>query len=107
MKQTRRSPRVEISFPVFVEIGGEIRRHRAANVSEQGMMFLAREPYPVGTPCRVTFVLPFTDVEIMARAEVVHVTWVVEPAEGMFRVGLRFEEFESGETERPLMALPC
>jgi hypothetical protein len=107
MSEDRRAPRLELSFPVLVETGGELRRHRAANVSETGMMFLAYEPYAIGTPCRVTFLLPFTDVELAAKAEVVRVSWIADPRVGLFKIGLRFVEFERDAQPRPLMALPC
>jgi hypothetical protein len=104
MEQDRRARRLELSFPVLVESGGEVRRLMASDVSERGMLFLSHEPYPVGGRLRVTFGLPSTDVELTALAEVVHVGW--HPA-GHFRVGLRFLEFERGEIHPPLRCLPC
>lgn len=109
MAHQRRSPRLELSFPVLVEWGSEVRRLLAANISERGMLFLSPEPYPAGATLRVTFGLPATDVELTVRAEVLHVTWVVDPAdgEGSFRVGLGFVEFEDDAVRPPLRCLPC
>ncbi len=107
MNEDRRAPRHELSFPVYVETGDELRRHRAANVNEEGMMFLAYEPYAIGTPCRVTFVLPFTDVEFVAKGEVIHVNWISEPGVEMFKIGFRFTGFEQDAEPHPLLALPC
>lgn len=107
MEQDRRAPRLELSFPVLVESGGEVRRHRAANVSEQGMMFLAPEPYLLGTQVKVIFCLPWTDVEFVTVGEVIHVDWEVERGEGLFHIGVQFTAFEVDEPFLPLRALPC
>jgi hypothetical protein len=109
MAHQRRTARLELSFPVLVEAGGELRRLLAANVSERGMLFVSPEPYPVGSLLRVTFSLPSTDLELTVKAEVLHVTWVVDPADdaGCFRVGLGFVEFEQGAIDPPLRCLPC
>jgi hypothetical protein len=109
MANQRRTPRLELSFPVLVEWGGEFRRLFAVNVSERGMLFLSPEPYPKGAVLRVTFGLPATDVELTVRAEVLHVNWVLDPdgGGGDFRVGLGFVEFEVGAVHPPLRCLPC
>lgn len=111
MVHQRRTPRLELSFPVLVEWGGDVRRLLAANVSERGMLFLSPEPYPKGAALRVTFGLPATDLELTVKAEVLHVTWAADPAEGAgagnFRVGLGFVEFEDGADHPPLRCLPC
>jgi hypothetical protein len=109
MVHQRRTPRLELSFPVLVEWGSEVRRLLAANVSEWGMLFLSPEPYPVSSTLRVTFGLPSTDVELTVKAEVIHVNWVVDAVdgEGSFRVGLKFVEFEQGAERPPLRCLPC
>ena len=107
MVQKRRTPRWELSFPVLVETGGEVKRHMAANVSEEGMLFHSPEPYMVGTVLKVTFGLPSTDLEFVAESEVIHVAWIRTPEGGHFRTGLRFREFDKGELHPPLRCLPC
>jgi hypothetical protein len=103
----RRAPRIPLSFPVLVTTGQEVRRHMADNVSRDGMLLLASEPYRIGDRVRVTFVLPATDVEIEVEAEVLHVAWVPGRASGQFRVGVRFERFDNDGAHPPLRALPC
>lgn len=108
MPRERRAARLPLSFPVLVELGGEIKRLMADNVSQSGMLFLAPEPYRLGEQLLITFILPSTDVEIQARAEVIHVTWDPEgPGGGVFGVGVRFDGFEPDERDAPLRCLPC
>ncbi len=108
MLPKRRATRVPLSFPVLVELGGEIKRLMADNVSHSGMLFLAPEPYRVGEHVQIIFCLPSTDVEIEAVAEVLHVTWSPgRQGGGHFRVGVRFESFDHGDDHPPLRALPC
>jgi hypothetical protein len=107
MEQERRTPRLDLCFPVLVEYGGEVKRHRAADVSERGMLFVSREPYAIGSELRITFSLPWTDVEIAAQAEVRHINWVKDLEGGLFRIGLFFLEFDQGELHPPIRALPC
>lgn len=108
MSPKRRTPRVPLSFPVLVELGGEVKRLMADNISHSGMLFLASEPYRIGDQVQIIFSLPATDVEIEAAAEVLHVTWTPgKPNGGHFRVGVRFESFHQGDMHPPLRALPC
>ena len=106
MSYSRRSPRLELAFPVLVEAGEELRRFMAVNVGAQGMLFKAPEPYAIGEQLRVTFCLPSTDVELAAQAEVVHATWVHDGQGGHFRIGLLFGDFDQGEFHPPLRCLP-
>ena len=108
MLRERRIPRHPLSFPVLVELGDEIKRYMADNVSPTGMLFLAPEPYRVGERLRITFILPATDLEIQAEAEVIHVTWdPFSAGGGSFGVGVRFEGFDHNDLSPPLRCLPC
>ncbi len=107
MSKERKISRLELSFPVLVELGGVVKRQRAANVSEQGMLFLAAEPYALGVELNVTFCLPSTDVELTVLVEVIHITWVNDRRDGHFRIGVLFRDFEQGESNPPLRCLPC
>lgn len=105
----RRSLRLEMTFPVLVDYGGEVKRLMAADVSSGGMLVIAREPIRRGAKIRVIFNLPSTDVELEAKAEVRHVSWLKnpdQPIDGYFRMGLRFLKFEQGALHPPLRCLP-
>lgn len=103
----RRSLRLELSFPVFVELGGVVKRCMAADVSDQGMLILSQEPFQIGEELNITFSLPWTDVELSVSSEVLHNSWCTALSEkGHFRVGLRFLDFHQGEIHPPLRCLP-
>lgn len=102
----RRAARLRLAFPVLVESAGELRRHTAEDVSAEGLLFTAAEPYPVGSLLRITFALPSTDVELVAEAFVRHVEWDGEEPPGAFRVGVEFGAFDQGEVHPPLRCLP-
>jgi hypothetical protein len=103
----RRASRLRLAFPVLVESAGEVHRHTAEDVSEAGLLFLAAEPYALGTRLCITFSLPSTDVELVAEAFVRHVEWDGATPPGRFRVGVEFGRFEQGEIHPPVRCLPC
>ena len=58
--RTARAPRFRLEFPLQYRTGGatEWRSGRDANISRSGLLFLAEQPLPVGSPVEVSFVIP-------------------------------------------------
>jgi len=108
MKPQRHTSRLELSFPVLVEVGGTFQRRVAVNVSEAGLLFRSPQPYAVGHRLCIVFSLPGTDVELRGSAQVRHVSWQkTEGPDQEFRIGVRFEGFEQGDYHPPMRCLPC
>lgn len=106
MQHKRRVPRFKLSFPVFVESGGAIKRLMASDVSDCGMLFLSSDPYVVGSKIKITFSLPSTDVELSLWSEVIHSKWFQEEDGGHFRIGVLFKDFDQEELRHPIRCLP-
>jgi hypothetical protein len=55
-----RAPRFQLEFPLQYRPRGATAWHsgRDANISRSGLLFLAEQPLPAGSPVEVSFVIP-------------------------------------------------
>ncbi len=100
----RRALRFDKAFPVYLVGDQGIARGIARNISEGGMFIETREPFPLGSRIKVTFVDADDETELTALAEVRYQCFLSygdgdgpnAPA-ALRGMGVRFVEFEEDE----------
>jgi hypothetical protein len=106
----RRGLRFDKAFPVYLIGDQGIARGIARNISEGGMFIETREPFPLGSRIKVTFVAADDETELTALAEVRYQCFLsygegdggTHSPNALRGMGVRFVEFE--EEDRSLFA---
>lgn len=98
----RRNLRFDKAFPVYLLGESGLARGIARNISEGGMFIETREPFPLGSRVKVTFVSEADGAELTALAEVRYQCFLsygdsAAGPGGLRGMGVRFVEFEEDE----------
>lgn len=84
--EDRRYPRVDIDEPIGIHAGDYYRVEKGRQISEGGLLFESKRPFPQGERISMTFQL---SDKILMKFEG-EVAYIIEPVPGKILNGVRF-----------------
>lgn len=84
--EDRRYPRIDIDEPIGIHAGDYYRVEKGRQISEGGLLFESKRPFPEGEAISMTFQL---SDKILIKLEG-QVSYIIEPVPGKTLTGVRF-----------------